>query len=149
TDEEVEDFKHRWRDAHSNICRLWKQLDVAAWRAVRERDHSIDCGRLAFRCQGMFLFMKLPSGRLLAYPYPRIELEDLEHEVVVFKDNSAGQWRDCRNGNGAYGGLWAENAVSAIARDLLAGAMRRIEKADFPIMMHVHDELVSELSEDR
>ena len=70
-------------------------------------------------------FIKLPSGRKLAYPFPRIEVEDLEHEVVVFKDASSGQWRDCRGGNGAYGGLWTENIVSAVSRDLLAAALIR------------------------
>ena len=63
----------------------------------------------------------------------------------MFKDNAAGQWRDCRNSNGAYGGLWTENVVSGIARDLLAGAMLRIEAAGYPIVLHVHDEVVAEV----
>jgi DNA polymerase len=87
----------------------------------------------------------LPSTRKLAYPFPRIETKDLEHQVVVFKDNAAGQWRDCRNGDGAYGGLWAENIVSAISRDLLACALMRIERAGYPIVLHVHDEVVAEV----
>ena len=65
----------------------------------------------------------------------------------MFKDNGAGQWRDCRKGNGAYGGLWTENVVSAISRDLLAGAMIRIECAGYPIVLHVHDEIVAEVPE--
>ena len=93
----------------------------------------------------MFLFIKLPSGRKLAYPFPRIEVEDLEHEVVVFKDASSGQWRDCRGGNGAYGGLWTENIVSAISRDLLAAALIRLERAGYRVVLHVHDEIISEM----
>src|SRR5262249_57651020 len=84
------------------------------------------------------------SGRKLAYPYPRIEIEDLEHAVVVFKDASSGQWRDCRGGNGAYGGLWTENIVSAISRDLLAAALIRIERAGYRTVLHVHDEIICE-----
>jgi DNA polymerase len=93
----------------------------------------------------MFLFIKLPSGRKLSYPYPRIEIADLRHEVVVFKDASSGQWRDIRNGNGAYGGLWTENIVSAISRDLLAAALLRLERAGYRVVLHIHDEVVTEV----
>jgi DNA polymerase len=146
TDTEVERFKQEWRAAHPAICRFWYDIDAAARRAVRERGNVIRCGRIAFKCEGAYLFLKLPSTRKLAYPFPRIEIEDL-HEFVVFKDNSAGQWRDCRNGNGAYGGLWTENVVSAISRDLLASAMLRIEAAGYPIVLHVHDEIIAEVPE--
>jgi DNA polymerase len=148
TDAEVEQFKLDWRAAHPNIKKFWHAIDVATWQAVRNREQVIRCGRLLLKCSGLFLYIKLPSGRKLAYPYPRIEIEDLQHEVVVFKDASAGQWRDCRGGNGAYGGLWTENIVSGIARDLLAAAMLRLEGANYKIVMHIHDEAVAEVPED-
>jgi DNA polymerase len=148
TDAEVEQFKLEWRAAHPAIKRFWYAIDRATWEAVRYRDQIIHCGRLLLKCTGAYLFIKLPSGRKLAYPYPRIEIEDLQHEVVVFKDASAGQWRDCRGGNGAYGGLWTENIVSAISRDLLAAAMLRLEGADYRIVLHVHDEAIAEVPED-
>jgi DNA polymerase len=148
TDAEVEQFKLDWRAAHPNIKKFWYAIDRATWEAVRNREQVIRCGRILLKCSGLFLFIKLPSGRKLAYPYPRIEIEDLQHEVVVFKDASAGQWRDCRGGNGAYGGLWTENIVSGIARDLLAAAMLRLERAGYKIVLHVHDEAVAEVPED-
>jgi hypothetical protein len=111
---------------------------------VRERGQVVRCGRVVFKCAGAFLFLKLPSDRKLAYPYARIVGDECEQRVV-FADNGAGQFRDCRHGNGAYGGLWTENVVSGIARDLLADAMLRIEAADYPIVLHVHDELVCEV----
>jgi hypothetical protein len=64
--------------------------------------------------------------------------------MVMFKDNAAGKWIDCRYGQGAYGGLWTENIVQAIARDLLAAAMMRLEAAGYHIVLHVHDEIVCE-----
>jgi DNA polymerase bacteriophage-type len=148
TDEEVERFKQEWRAAHPNIRKFWYAIDRASWEAVRNREQVIRCGRLLLKCTGAYLFIKLPSGRKLAYPYPRIEIEDLQHEVVVFKDASAGQWRDCRGGNGAYGGLWSENVVSGISRDLLASAMLRLGRAGYRIVLHVHDEAVAEVAED-
>ena len=145
SDEEVEQFKQEWRAAHPQIKRFWREIDIAAWQAVRQRGRVIRCGRILLKCEGMFLFIKLPSGRKLAYPFPRIETKNAQHEVVVFKDASSGQWRDCRNGNGAYGGMWTENIVSAISRDLLAAAILRIERAGYRIVLHVHDEIVAEV----
>jgi DNA polymerase bacteriophage-type len=149
SDAEVEQFKLEWRAAHPQIKKFWYAIDRATWKAVRKREQIIRCGRLLLKCSGMFLFIKLPSGRKLAYPFPRIEIEDLQHEVVVFKDASSGQWRDCRGGNGAYGGLWTENVVSAISRDLLSAALLRIDRVGYRIVLHVHDEIVTEMSTGR
>jgi DNA polymerase bacteriophage-type len=147
SDAEVEQFKLEWRAAHPKIKRFWYDIDRAAWTAVRERGRIVRCGRIAFKCAGAFLYLKLPSGRKLAYPHPHIKIEDLQHQVVVFKDNAAGGWRDCRGGDGVYGGVLTENAVQAISRDLLAEAMLRIEAAGYLIVLHVHDEIVAEVPE--
>jgi DNA polymerase len=87
------------------------------------------------------LFLKLPSGRKLAYPRPRIIGDDSEQHVVFADNAAARQFGDCH----AYGGLWTENTVSAISRDLLAEAMLRLEAAGYPIVLHVHDEIVCEV----
>jgi DNA polymerase bacteriophage-type len=66
---------------------------------------------------------------------------------VVFLDNDKGRFVDCRGGDGAFGGTWTENIVSGIARDLLVEAMFRVEAAGYPIVLHIHDELVCEVPE--
>ena len=68
----MEQFKLEWRAAHPQIKKFWYAIDRATWQAVRQREHVIRCGRLLLKCTGMFLFIKLPSGRKLAYPFPRI-----------------------------------------------------------------------------
>jgi DNA polymerase bacteriophage-type len=146
TDEQVKQFNKDWRAAHPEIKRLWYRLDRAAWIAVRERGHVVRCNVVTFKCNGSFLLLKLPSGRKLSYPHPRV-IGDEHEQHVVFADNAAGQFQDCRHGQGAYGGLWTENVVSGIARDLLAEAMLRIEAAGYPIVLHVHDEVVAEVPE--
>jgi len=146
TDDEVKAFIHGWRQAHPNIKQLWYRLDKAAWIAVQGRGRVVRCGVVRFRCDGVFLQLTLPSGRVLSYPQPRI-IGDEHEQHVVFADNAAGQFQDCRHGQGAYGGLWTENVVSGIARDLLADAMLRIEAAGYPIVLHVHDEIVAEVPE--
>ena len=148
TDAEVEQFKTEWRATHPAIVKFWYAVDRAAWEAVRERGRVVRCGPVAFKSNGAFLQLKLPSGRKISYPQPRIRTsKDGRSEFVVFADNAAGQFQDCRHGAGAYGGLWTENIVSGIARDLLAEAMIRIEAAGYPIVLHVHDEVVCEVPE--
>ena len=93
--------------------------------------------------------MRLPSGRKIAYPFARNEAGtdkfDRPATVVHFMDNAGGKWTDARGGQGAWPGLWAENVVQAVARDLLAAAMLRLEAAGYPIVLHVHDEIVAEV----
>jgi DNA polymerase bacteriophage-type len=148
TDDEVKKFCSEWRATHPAIKRFWYSIDRAALTAVRERGCVVRCGPIAFKNSGAFLLLKLPSGRKLSYPQPRPQpraVGDEKRQHVVFADNAAGQFKDCRNGAGAYGGLWVENVVSGIARDLLAEAMLRIEAAGYPIVLHVHDEIVAEV----
>jgi DNA polymerase len=145
TDSEVETFKAEWRATHPKIEQFWHDIDRSAVLAVRERGQIVRCGRVDLKCTGAFLQLRLPSGRKLSYPHPRIIEDERNKYHVVFADNAAGRFTDCRNGEGAYGGLWTENIVSAIARDLLADAMLRVEAAGYAIALHVHDEIVSEV----
>lgn len=44
-----------------------------------------------------------------------------------------------------YGGLAFENIVQAIARDLLANGIKKAEAAGYPVIAHVHDEIITEV----
>ena len=64
-----------------------------------------------------------------------------EKMALTYKGEEQRQWVR----KSAYGGLLAENITQATARDLLVNGMFNWERAGYPIVMHVHDELVSEV----
>jgi|SRR5579883_352497 len=84
------------------------------------------------------LALRLPSGRFLRYLEARLErAKGRAYENVVFRHRE-------RQRPG-YGGLWTENAVQAIARDIIAAALVRLEAVGLDVVLHVHDEVVCEL----
>ncbi len=86
----------------------------------------------------------LPSGRSLNYGILRTKLMD--HRVVFFTDSIIKHSRK-RTVN-LWGGLLAENASQALARDIFVDIMLRLESAGFNIICHVHDEVVIEAKKD-
>jgi hypothetical protein len=96
---------------------------VGGWRCAAHPDNHWGRG-------DDFLRMRVPNGRELAYPFPRLFTGPRGDPSVVFKDK---QWG--RLPEGAYGGTWTENAVQAVSRDLLVAAMPRLEAAGYPIVL--------------
>jgi DNA polymerase bacteriophage-type len=141
-----------YRETYPRIVALWRELEDAALLAVDQPGEIILAagGRLRFRVKGQFLWLILPSGRPLAYCDPQIELREApwggERPAVTFMgvDTYTHQW--CRQQT--FGGRWTENAVSAIARDLLAQAMLRLETAGYRVVLSVHDEIICEIAPD-
>ena len=149
SDAEIDRLKKSWRTAHPRSVALWYELErkalraVANPKAVQRVNHHV-----AFCADETFLRMRLPSGRCLAYPFPRIEAGmkfGKPANILHYMDSAKGAWRDVRNGEGSWPGLLCENLVQAVARDLIAAAMQRLEAAGFQIVAHVHDEVVCEL----
>ncbi|MBN8996132.1 MAG: hypothetical protein J0H94_12970, partial [Rhizobiales bacterium] len=155
-DEEVEAIRDAWRAAHPRVKQFWYDLETGM-KAVEEpgSTHYV-AGRIVFRVSGSFLFMRLPSGRLLAYSYPEIRDKLMpwrdENDREVWKpslsymgiNSYTRKWERCF----AYGGLLAENATQATARDVMADAMPRLERAGYEVILTVHDEIVCECAED-
>jgi DNA polymerase bacteriophage-type len=145
--EERTKIKTEWRAAHPRTRRFWYDVDRAAWDALDHPGKIVCCGPIAFKAVGSSLLLRLPSQRKLVYPFARNKRIDDTHGVVMFMDNSAGRWRECNYGRGSYGGIWVENIVQGISRDLLVESMMRVEAAGYPIVMTVHDEIVCEILE--
>ncbi len=89
----------------------------------------------------VILFIELPSKRRLAYPKAKIGTNRFGGESVVYEGIVVGnKWDKIES----YGGKFVENIVQAIARDILAEALMRLEEKGFNIVMHIHDEVVIE-----
>lgn len=68
TDEEMQDVVDKWRDSNANVAAWWKTMENAAIRAVVRQVETVDkIGGITFSYENGVLFMKLPSGRRLAY----------------------------------------------------------------------------------
>lgn len=68
TDEEMQDVVDKWRDSNANVAAWWKTMENAAIRAVARQVETVDkIGKIAFSFEKGVLFIKLPSGRRLAY----------------------------------------------------------------------------------
>lgn len=94
---------------------------------------------LKFHYQSGVLFIRLPSGRRLAYVRPRIELDERFNKYgLIYEGIELGKCCRIRT----YGGKLVENIVQAVARDCLAEALLRLTAAGYKIAFHVHDEVV-------
>ena len=143
----AEVVKVAWRAANMQTVQLWRDLRDAAIDAVENPGETFGAGRyIGYRKVGSFLWCRLPSGRVLCYPYAEIiqkptpwgsKAEAIRYKCVD-QFTRKWEWKDF------YGGLAAENVTSAVCRDIMAEAMVRVEDAGYPVVLTVHDEIVSE-----
>ena len=146
-EERAEEIKLAWRAANPNIVRFWYDLDDAAMAAVSRPGQVCKVGPVQYAVKGGIMWCKLPSGRLLSYVDPKIrEVETpwgATRETVTYMGvNSVTRRWERQKG---YGGLFCENITQAVARDIMADAMLRVEQRGWPVVLTVHDEVVSEV----
>lgn len=135
-----------YRETHSPVPKLWGKIGLAAITAVQNPGKKYTINHTAWFMKGEFLFCELPSGRRLAYYGPQIvhEMVFNERRPVLYHygvNAVTRQWELQKT----WGGTLVENVVQAIARDLMAEAMLRIEATKhWQIVLSVHDELIAE-----
>ena len=140
-EEELPELVDQWRNANPHITKLWWDIDAAAHKAFKERVIT-KVGPISFQRRSGMLFMTLPSGRRLCYVKPRLEDNRFGRKELTYEGvGESKRWTRIST----YGPKLTENAVQAIARDILALSMLRLRNAGFEIVMHIHDEAVLEV----
>ena len=140
SEDELQSIVDSWREANPNIVSLWWDIDSVVKRVVKTRSKE-EYKNLVISYEKGILFIELPSKRRLAYPKAKIGMNRFGGESVVYEGVVVGnKWDKIES----YGGKFVENIVQAIARDILAETMMRLEEKGFNIVMHIHDEVVIE-----
>lgn len=140
SEDELQSIVDSWREANPNIVNLWWDIDSVVKRVIKTISKE-EYKNLVISYEKGILFIELPSKRRLAYPKAKIGMNRFGGESIVYEGIVVGnKWDKIES----YGGKFVENIVQAIARDILAESMIRLEKKRFNIVMHIHDEVVIE-----
>ena len=153
TEELAKQVVNTYRARYWRVVEFWDECEKAAVAAINNPDMryrvKLHHGYVEYFMHGTYLMCKLPSGRCIGYP--EAELREVmtpwgqpKMAVTYMGHNSyTNQWERLST----HGGTLVENICQAVCRDMLAMAMLRLEKAFYPIVLHIHDECVSEVIE--
>ena len=135
-----------WRRANPWAVPFWSDLEFAYISAIRCPGEVFTAGRVQYMMQGEHLWYALPSGRVLCYPYARIEEDGVGYAKASWKPAAdAKEWPRAR----LWKGLACENIVQATANDILRHALRALDAAGIEVVLHVHDEIVAEVDTEK
>lgn len=143
TEQDEAAIVEQWREANPNIVKFWSTVDKAA-KDCATCHKTVKTKRLTFEMQDNgTMTITLPSGRPIAYPGITGTTNRFGGQSLKFKglNQETKKWGWVET----YGGKLTENIIQAIARDCLAETMVKVEAAGFPVVFHVHDELICEV----
>lgn len=130
-----------WRMANPWAVDMWQNLENAYTRAMRNVGHEFSAGRVTYMYDGQHLWYALPSGRVLCYPFARLEPDGVTYAKAAWKPAAdATEWPRGR----LWRGLACENITQAVANDLLRHSLRLCDEANLEVTLHCHDEIVLE-----
>lgn len=163
---------HFWRELDDGVMLAVKNPGKVYWAGAHVRPALDPSGRFVFdeekavkitrtftrddegkKVPGWWLKLELPSGRVLSYPGVGISVEKVideddaerpeyrERVRYMGQNQTTRQWQKIYT----YGGKLAENVTQALCRDMLAFALVGVERAGWPIVLHVHDEIVTDV----
>ena len=129
-----------WRRANPWAMKHGQDLEAAYTRALRHTGHECRAGRVCYLFDGQHLWYSLPSGRVLCYPFARLENDGVSYAKASWKPAAdATEWPRAR----LWRGLAVENITQATANDILRHSLRQLEGT----VLHIHDEIVQECPE--
>lgn len=148
-------IKLGWREKHPRIRAAWSALETAAVEAVESPGGTAAVG-CSFLVKHDFLWMRLPSGRCVAYGRPRMmEVEapwadpTVEPAKRERKRSLTARGAEAGSDNYVrfplYGGQLFNALIQGLARDILVHGMFAAEAAGFPIHLTTHDEIGAEV----
>lgn len=152
-----------YREANEPVTALWNAYEEAAIEAV-ETGKTVSVGKCKFFCSQRFLWIRLPSGRRLAYRSPSITWRTITYDALEVDEKTGKERIVSRTSKPkktltflgldktkkklapetTHGGVITENIVQAVARDLMMPAMVRLEKRKYTPLLMVHDEGICE-----
>lgn len=146
SDERSQFAVKQYRELFPSVKSVWREYERAAVSAVENVGKVFHAGRCAFKVSSSFLWVKLPSGRKLAYRDPQISWRETEYgprKTLEFMglDKSKKKLQLERT----WGGVLCENITQAVARDLMMPAMVRLEKRGYQGLLMVHDEGLTQI----
>jgi DNA polymerase len=137
TESEINRAIKSWRRANPWAIKHGQDLEEAYTRAMRNKGHEFKAGRVTYLFDGQHLWYCLPSGRVLCYPFAKLETDGLSYLKAAWKPAAdAKEWPRAR----LWRGLACENVTQATANDLLRHALRQLSDC----VLHIHDEIVIE-----
>ena len=121
-----------WRQLHAPIVGTWAAVE----KGFRDACYGVPSkvGPFEFTPFGQGLAVILPSGRPIIYNQPRICADG----SLEFLGTHGQEY--------TYGGKLVENLIQAMCRCLMADSLVRAEAAGLAPVMHVHDEIVCDVS---
>lgn len=145
TEPELKPLVDAWRAANPAIVQFWHDLDGAVRRAIRQPGVVQVAGPLQnikFVVHKGWLWLRLPSGRRLAYCAPHFTPDPDWGDKITYwgVDGYTRKW----SRQFTYGGTFCENICQAVSADITSEAMLRLDAAGFNIVLHVHDEIGSD-----
>lgn len=149
---ELQAIINNWRDKSPAVRRFWSQLE-----RILGTGGGVDTGLVSIEVKGQDRYVWLPSKRPIVYRgltrrwkqpldvdgTPLGPARLVPHVLNTGGDRARVPYKPL------HGGIITENIVQAVARDILVAALRRLEEAGWPVVTHIHDEVVCEIPADR